>query len=410
MNEEQQVKVFAPFTQGDDSTTRKYGGTGPGLTITKNLVELMGGRLQVESSVGIGSKFYFDLTFRTCDSDTVTGLPDSEVTAISEIKKPRFDAEVLVFEDNRMNQDVIIEHLSRIGINTVIAENGKIGVKIVEGRMKSNKKPFDLIFMDIHMPIMDGLEAMNKLTELGNTVPVVALTANIMSTDRDTYREHGMSEHLSKPFTSHELWACLLKYITPIGHATNTKEEAAAQSVEDGKLKMRLISNFLKDNQTKGREIRDAISSGDLKLAHRLAHTLKSVAGLVEQPELQKAAYTVERALSTEDIDSATAHLGVLETELAKSLAELSAVKLTAAPEKEIAPAADAINPSQMLKIVDKLWLLLEKGDSDCLNVIDGLRSIPASEKLIEQVEDYDFELAINTLEEIKRELEEQTV
>ncbi|MDR3011733.1 MAG: response regulator [Chitinispirillales bacterium] len=399
MNQAQLAKVFEPFAQADDSTTRKYGGTGLGLTITKNFVELMGGELRAESSPGIGSRFHFDLTFQTCDTDDESvGAFQSEMI---DMEKPYFEAEILVFEDNEMNQAVITEHLARVGIKTVIAENGKIGVEMVAERMKSDKEPFDLIFMDIHMPVMDGLEAVKKLVEMGNTVPIVALTANIMSTDRETYREHGMDEHLSKPFTARALWACLLNYIKPVSHEPIGSDEETQK--KDDKLKMRLISNFLKDNQNRYEEIKDAISSGDTKLAHRLAHTLKSVAALVEQPELQNIAYTIEHALSSEQTETAAGYLEALEVELKKSLAELAKIQQAAAkPEEEPAQPTADLDKTEILNLIEKIRPMLESGDSDCLEIADGLKSIPASKKLIEQIEDYDFELALGTLEEIK--------
>ena len=414
MTEEQLAKVFDPFTQADNSTTRKYGGTGLGLTITKNFIELMGGDLKVESAQGIGSRFYFDITFQTCATGEGDGQAAGETVGA---EKPYFDAEVLVCEDNEMNQMVITEHLSRVGIKAHIAGNGKIGVETAAERAASGERPFALIFMDIHMPVMDGLEAVKILGEMGNTIPVVALTANVMTTDQETYREYGMNDYLSKPFATQDLWNCLLKYIKP---APRPAESAAAQAApqpqraqskappdEDEKLRLRLITNFLKDNKNRAGEIRDAMSAGDIKLAHRLAHTLKGVAGLVGQPGLQSAAYAVEHALNANDVSGASQIMGALESELNKSLGELASA--LRGPEPEAEPAASAapavLDRDAALVLIESLRPLLESGDSDCLEMMDGLRAVPASKKLIEQVEDYDFELALKTLEEIKREL-----
>ncbi|MDR0331340.1 MAG: response regulator [Chitinispirillales bacterium] len=422
MNEEQLAKVFDPFTQADNSTTRKYGGTGLGLSITKNFVELMGGDLKVESAIGIGSKFYFDVTFPTCDADTKTeSFGDGLGGGSSDMKKPMFRAEILVCEDNEMNQMVITEHLARVGIKTVIAENGKVGVEAVSSRMAKGEKLFDLIFMDVHMPVMDGLEAVKKLAEIGNTIPIVALTANVMTTDREAYKEYGMNEYLSKPFAAQDLWSCLLNYIEPLSReeaaavtaaaaATAGAENEAAQAQEvqqqseDDKLRMRLISNFLKDNKTKDQDIKNAIDAGDIKLAHRLAHTLKGVAGLVGQPGLQSASYAIENALNTGDVQTAVGGLGLLGAELKKTLAELAAVWEAAQPKAAAQePAAASIDKFQALALIDKVRPLLESGDSDCIALVEGLKSIPESKKLIEQIEDYDFELALETLDEIKR-------
>jgi signal transduction histidine kinase/DNA-binding NarL/FixJ family response regulator/HPt (histidine-containing phosphotransfer) domain-containing protein/HAMP domain-containing protein len=445
MNDEQLAKVFEPFTQADNSTTRRYGGTGLGLTITKNFVELMGGDLKVESVIGIGSKFHFDVTFATCDESTKTeSFGDGTGGGSADMAKPYFNAEILVCEDNEMNQIVITDHLSRVGIKAVIAENGKVGVEAVASRMAKGERLFDLIFMDVHMPVMDGLEAVKKLAEMDNKIPIVALTANIMTTDREAYKAHGMSEYLSKPFATQDLWNCLLNYIKPVKReeakalaqtsapqaaapapapAAQTGPPAAqqaaaaaqtaaappvppAESEEDARLRMRLVSNFLKDNKTKDEDIRNALASGDIKLAHRLAHTLKGVAGLVAQPGLQSASYVIENALNSGDTDTASKGLGKLSEELKKSLAELTAISDSAQKQEEVkAEPAITLDRFEALELIDKLRALLENGDSDCMSLIDGLRSIPESKKLIEQVEDYDFEPALETLDGIKKNL-----
>jgi len=169
MTDEQIERIFDPFMQAESGTTRKYGGTGLGLAITKNIVEMMGGTLLVESAVGVGSKFSFDLTFDTID------ITDDELLnkhiVFNDIEKPVFDGEVLLCEDNAMNQQVICEHLARVGIKTVVAENGKIGVDMIRGRLLSGEKQFDLIFMDMHMPVMDGLEAAAKIMSLQQRFP-----------------------------------------------------------------------------------------------------------------------------------------------------------------------------------------------------------------------------------------------
>ncbi|MCL2265794.1 MAG: ATP-binding protein [Treponema sp.] len=214
MSDEQIKKVFDPFTQAETGTTRQYGGTGLGLPITKNIVEMMGGILSVESVLGVGSKFSFDLVFDTID---IVEEKKTEVkSSRKNIKKPSLKGEILLCEDNAMNQMVLCEHLSRVGIETIIAENGKIGVDLVKERLEKGEKLFDLIFMDMHMPVMDGIEASLEILKLNAGIPMVAMTANIMSDDLEIYKSCGMDDCLGKPFTSQELWHCLLKYFTPV--------------------------------------------------------------------------------------------------------------------------------------------------------------------------------------------------
>ena len=208
----QTERIFEPFVQADSSTTRNYGGTGLGLPITKSIVEMMGSSLHVESLPGKGSTFGFEIVFDTVSSDD--GSSASEDFKV--LRKPTFDALVLVCDDNPMNQEVICEHLTRVGIRTVIAENGKEGVDIVRERIEKGEPPFDLILMDMFMPVMDGMEAAMQIMELRTSTPIAAMTANIMTSELEKYKKHGMPDCLGKPFTSQELWRVLLKYLKPL--------------------------------------------------------------------------------------------------------------------------------------------------------------------------------------------------
>jgi CheY-like chemotaxis protein len=180
---------------------------------------MMGGKLVVDSIHGVGSKFSFQLKFETIEN--TEEIINRKKNILREIEKPMFEGEVLICEDNGMNQMVLSEHLTRVGIKSVIAENGKIGLEMVTERSQKGIKQFDLIFMDMHMPIMDGHEATAEILKLNTGIPIVAMTANIMPDDLEVYRENGMDDYVGKPFTSQELWHCLLKFFTPITEKNN---------------------------------------------------------------------------------------------------------------------------------------------------------------------------------------------
>jgi signal transduction histidine kinase/DNA-binding response OmpR family regulator/HAMP domain-containing protein len=396
MTDEQIEKIFDPFTQAETGTTRKYGGTGLGLAITKNIVEMMGGQLSVESIPGVGSKFSFELTFDTVDSPE-EDIFDNKIL-LEEFEKPVFEGEVLLCEDNVMNQQVICEHLARVGLKAAVAENGKIGVDMVKSRMEKGEKQFDLILMDMHMPVMDGLEAAAKIFELNTGVPVVAMTANIMSNDMDSYRTNGMDDCLGKPFTSHELWRCLLKYLTPVDRKIVQKN---AQIEADSELQKSIRTTFVKSNQKKIEEITKAVEAGDINLAHRLAHTLKGNAGQIGKTSLQKAAADVEHLLKEGKNQLTEEHLKFLENELTSVLNELA--PLPGEPSSLPASQTGHLEARAALELLEKLELMLKTGSSKSLKHIDTLRLIPESEKLIQQIEDFDFEEAFVTLGELKK-------
>jgi len=398
MTSEQIDKIFDPFVQAESGTTRKYGGTGLGLSITRNIIEMMGGKIEIESAPGVGTKFSFNITFNTIDE-----LDDNNQSIIlehTEIEKPTFKGEILLCEDNLMNQEVISEHLARVGIRTIIAENGKIGLEMVQSRMEKGEKQFGLIFMDIHMPVMDGLEASSKILALNTGVPIIAMTANIMSTDTEIYLQSGMKDCIGKPFTSQELWHLLLKYFTPID-TDNTQKSAQVEASKDFNKKILLL--FLNDNMNKYKEIIKALEEGNFKEAHRFAHTLKSNAAQIGKTLLQQAAANIENRLKDGVNHVSEEQLKILEAELNAVLNELNPLFEEEAHQAILQPKKDIPMDLKKIKLViEELEPLLKSGNSECFNYIDKLNSIPASDKLIHHIEDYEFAKALFELEGLK--------
>ena len=394
MTDEQIKKIFEPFTQAESGTTRKFGGTGLGLAITNNLIDMMNGKLSVLSTPGVGSKFSFELTFDTIDADNETILEHNR--APINIKKPAFSGEILLCEDNSMNQQVITEHLARVGLKTVIAENGKIGADMVQNRMDKGIKQFDLIFMDIHMPVMDGLEASAKIKEMNTGVPIVAMTANIMSSDKELYEMSGMKDYVGKPFTSQELWRCLMKYFKPLDW--QTENEAQYINADNG-LRQNLINRFVDNNKGKFNEIIDAINAGDIKLAHRLAHTLKGNAGQLNMTLLQQAAGEVEKNLKDGMNFITPQQMEAFEMVLNATITEL---ELVIHDSDLSAAVTEPLDNAAMCKLLEDLEPLLKDNDPECLSFVDKLKSILGSEELIQQMEDFNFKPAMETLIQLK--------
>jgi len=406
MSSEQLEIIFDPFAQAESGITRKYGGTGLGLAISKNIVELMGGTLSVESSLGIGSKFSFNLTF-----DTIGVLEEDLFTqkaVLTELKKPTFNGDILVCEDNPMNQEVITEHLSRVGLKTFVAGNGKVGLEMIQSRKEKGSKQFDLVFMDIHMPIMDGLEASAKILELKTGIPVIAMTANIMTNDMEVYSLSGINDCVGKPFTSQELWHCLMKYLKPISQEHMNKYEYTEAETEFQKS---LHIMFLKNNQNLVEEITKALKEDDIKLAHRLVHTLKGNAGQLGKNILQQTAANIEHLLKEGKNLVTEEQLKVLETELKAVLSDIATefaelLEGSSNPRKKSGLTQESLDSKSVQELIEKLETTLKMGSPECLKFTDAISLIPGNDGLknllIEQLEDFDFDASIATLNKLK--------
>jgi signal transduction histidine kinase/CheY-like chemotaxis protein len=420
MTKEQMAKIFKPFVQADDSTTRKYGGTGLGLPITKNLIELMGGVLTVESAPGIGSKFSFTLCFELSDEADASYNRTYSVSA--KLKRPRFNGRILVCEDNELNQEVIGEHLKLLKLDADIEDNGRKGVDAVL-RQEELGEPFDLILMDIHMPVMDGLEAAQELKKLGITIPIVAMTANVMTQDMEIYKMHGITEYLGKPFVAEELWSCLLKFLTPL-EAEETAEaepEAPAEviapkpgSVIDAAAGLRMTSgneklyeklkrDFYEKNHGFRGDLDAAVESGELTLAHRMAHTLKSTAALLGAERLRAEAFEIETALSKGVVEYSAEQLMNFTSALDEVLRELELEGANIAAEEK-APTNFEFDKVRAGEFLTRFIPLLKAHDMSSLDFLDEAKELIPDDiggELFAQTENFEFEQAYKLAQKI---------
>ncbi|MCL2196606.1 MAG: ATP-binding protein [Treponema sp.] len=401
MTGDQITRIMEPFTQADESVTRKYGGAGLGLPIAKNIIELMGGVLLVKSIPGLGSRFDFKLPFELISDEAANAVLKENVSRIQ--GKPKFTGEILICEDNIMNQQVICDHLAKVGINTVIAQNGREGVDIVSKRRREGQKPFDLIFMDINMPEMGGLEAVSKIASFGLKIPVVALTANIMSEDVKHYLDNGMSDCLGKPFTSHELYECLLRHLPVVSYSSADKDKLFELEDEE-RMKKQWRINFARSNQKTYEEIIKAVSTHDTALAHRIFHTLRSNAGQIGEKKLQNAAAVLENLFADGKQPACKYEMKILETELKLVLNKLSPL-LAEIDRKRKEKTDDAQKITEML---EKLEPMLINRNPECENLLDDIHSIPGAEELAKCIEEFDFKQAILELSKLKLDVRER--
>ncbi|HJV86954.1 MAG TPA: response regulator, partial [Noviherbaspirillum sp.] len=189
----QRERIFEPFTQSDASTSRQFGGTGLGLAISRMLVGLMGGRIELQSMPGEGSTFSFEIWLDLAQEDARPAAPTLPPALI------RAPLQILLVEDNEVNRKFALTVLQKAGHRVTALENGKEAVELLESMR------FDLILMDVQMPVMDGLEAVRRIRALGIHTPIIALTAHAMTGYRDIVMEAGMNDYLAKPIRGRAL-------------------------------------------------------------------------------------------------------------------------------------------------------------------------------------------------------------
>lgn len=282
------AKLFQPFTQVDASISRKYGGTGLGLTICKQIVEKLGGELGVRSEPGQGSLFWMEVPAEATEveTDAVSAAPNADLHV------PLARGNILLVEDNVVNQQVATRFLDRLGQTVTIANNGIEAVAIARA------KPFDIILMDMQMPEMDGIEATRRIrAEVVNPAPIIAMTANASDEDRRRCLEVGMIGFESKPITLKRLQAVLAAHLAPASSNGDTSDGLpAAKDAEAVEIQFdtarrdelvdvlgedvyqELVETFFTDAVEIMESLHKAMASEDAILIDRSLHTLKGAA------------------------------------------------------------------------------------------------------------------------------------
>lgn len=311
---DKQSIIFESFTQANTNTTRKYGGSGLGLVITKRLLNLLGSDIQLRSELGAGSCFYFDIKFALAQSEASTTTLGH---AGQNISNPGSDGlaglRVLLVEDHPINVAVAKKILESWKASVEVAENGLVATQ------KFNPERFDVVLMDIQMPVMDGYEATATLRKMGYTVPIIALTASASMSDMNKIIQCGMNDFVSKPFNPNDLFHKLQRFSTP---------QLDLQHAEKNLGDLQLMADMLKLlNETFGADLKKltaAIGASDWGTAKTISHNMKGILPLFCHTALSECLVDFYSILTTnESSDTVSKKFHMLRPSLEKFDSEL---------------------------------------------------------------------------------------
>ena len=309
MTTDQIAILFRPFTQVDGSVTRRFGGTGLGLTISRRLAKMLGGDISVESTAGQGSVFSVSVAIGSLtgvemvDEPGEVRLDKPEDVPITPLRGDELACRVLVAEDGPDNQRLIRCVLEKAGADVTTAENGRIAVELAFGAVEQGR-PFEVILMDMQMPVLDGYAATRQLRERGYTGAIVALTAHAMAGDREKCIAAGCDDYATKPLNRTALIETVQKQAArPSAPAAGEVGDAAplTSNMSNDPDMTELIDLFVGGMGDRIRDLENALESGDLAILDALAHQLKGAGGSHGLPAISEAAAVVVTAARSKE-------------------------------------------------------------------------------------------------------------
>ena len=299
-------QIFERFTQAKEDTTRRFGGSGLGLSICKKLVEIQGGEISVRSEEGVGTTFSFSIDYPVSRQDHL--IEDTKVN----VSYPLENVRLLLVDDDEANCIVATSFLMKMGISKVTtAVNGEEALYMVQ------KAPFDIVLMDLQMPIMNGYEATQSIRKLGDIyrqLPIVALTADVVSDVREKVLAAGMNDYLSKPFDPDELSAVIARHLDITSYSEPDPVEADDTELvtlrlilekyqDDEQFTKALLTSVYNSYQELYQQVEESVSQWDVISLRRTIHKMHPTLKMMENYQLQENLLLLRDYLSGETAD-----------------------------------------------------------------------------------------------------------
>jgi len=400
MNSKQQDKLFHSFSQADESTTREFGGTGLGLAICKQLVEMMDGKIWVESKEDVGSTFIFELEFEACSIDDLKQTTKLDLKELKEKLKKISPTKVILAEDNEMNQEIVHSLLDDMPIEILDASDGSVAVNLY----KKYQNDISLIFMDLQMPIMDGYEASSIIRKIDKDIPIIAISANALEEDANRSKNAGVNKHINKPINVYELFSSILEFIEKDFEPLKTQEIQLEDCILDKNLGLKYVDNnillyekLLKSFYNKYKTWDSEILTMDISEKKLYIHTFKGMSGTLGINKLYKFLKQYEhednetnKKFVKNAFDEYVKYIDLNEnttkTDTKKILKNISKEELNEVLN-ELKDSLESFMPKKIKEVIEKI---------DTINIDDDL-----SKKLIkvkENVALYKFEEALEVL------------
>ncbi len=417
--------VFENFAQADVSTTRKYGGTGLGISISKQLVELMNGKIWLTSVEGEGSVFHFTVRMPVCVDNILKKAKAKNKSNACAVNR---SLRILLVEDILENSELATMRLTRVGHGVWLAVNGLEAV-----RMFQEEGPFDLILMDVQMPELDGLKATQRIRELEadthGHIPIVGLSASALLDDRQHCSEAGMDGFAAKPIEFKILFAEIDRVVPhdagqPIEPVSNIQSPANAdtgsgnepemaalngvdtqkglQNWQDRAVYEKSLLSFIRGHAQDAEKLRRMVATADIEAAGKLCHALKGVAGNLCIMNVAEATDKLSVLLHNDDLPALGEHLDALSVALEEAVKSISSLETQSTEDG--AHASEELDPERLKPPLLQLDASLSHGeaDDDLINEVCTQLRGHVSKSLLNAfevaIDNFDFQTARNTL------------